>query len=115
MTIDIGNFYTNTPLDRYEYMRMRADEIPDEVMDEYDLKPKIHDGYIYFRIKKALYGLRQSSILAHKMLAKILNKDSRYPVKHMKEFWLHKTKDILFTIIVDDFEIFYLERKDVEE
>ena len=25
MTIDISNFYLNTPMDRYEYMRMKLD------------------------------------------------------------------------------------------
>ena len=58
MTIDIGNFYTNTPMDRYKYMRMHIDEIPPEIIEEYDLLPKVCDGYVYFRIKKAIYGLK---------------------------------------------------------
>ena len=75
MTIDIGNFYTNTPMDRYEYMRMHIDKIPQEIIDEYNLLPKVCNGFIYFCIKKAIYGLPQSGRLSHLMLAKILNKE----------------------------------------
>ena len=84
MTIDIGNFYTNTPMDRYEYMRMHISEIPPEIIDEYNLLPKVCDGYVFFRIKKAIYGLKQSGALAAKMLAKILNKRGYYQAKHTK-------------------------------
>jgi hypothetical protein len=34
MTMDIGNFYLNTPLGRYEYMRINITDIPQEVIDE---------------------------------------------------------------------------------
>ena len=106
MTIDIGNFYTNTPMDRYEYMRMHISEIPDEIIDKYDMKNKVaEDGYIYLRIKKAIYGLKQSGALANKMLSKILNKEWYYQAKHTKGLWLHKTKNISFTLVVDDFGV----------
>ena len=115
MTINIGNFYTNTPMDRYEYMRMHINEIPPEIIEEYDLLPKVCDGYVYFRIKKAIYGLKQSGALAAKMLAKILNKRGYYQAKHTKGLWLHKTKNILFTLVVDDFGVKYVRREDAEE
>jgi hypothetical protein len=37
MTMDIGNFYLNTPLDRFRYMRINISDIPQEVIDEYKL------------------------------------------------------------------------------
>ena len=115
MTIDIGNFYTNTPMDRFEYMWTHINEIPDETIEEYDLLSKVSDGYVYFRIKKAIYGLKQSGALSNKMLAKILNKEGYYQAKHTKGLWLHKTKSISFTLVVDDFGVAYKERKDCEE
>ena len=59
MTIDIRNFYINTPLDHYEYMRMHISEIPQEIIDKYNLLEKVNDGWIYFRIKMAIYGLKK--------------------------------------------------------
>ena len=32
-TIIISNFYLNTPMDRYEYMCMKLDMFPDDVME----------------------------------------------------------------------------------
>ena len=40
MTIDISNFYLNTPMDRYEYMHMKLDMFPDDVIEEYNLREK---------------------------------------------------------------------------
>ena len=40
MTIDIKDFYLNTPMARYEYMRLKLCDIPEEVTKHYDLKKK---------------------------------------------------------------------------
>ena len=36
-TLDIKLFYLNTPLDRYEYMKMPIGLIPQHIIDQYDL------------------------------------------------------------------------------
>ena len=38
MAIDISNFYLNTPMYRYEYMRMKLDMFPEDVTEEYNLR-----------------------------------------------------------------------------
>ena len=40
MTIDIANFYLNTPLTRLEYLKLKMREIPDEIIKLYNLKEK---------------------------------------------------------------------------
>eukprot|EP00804_Cyclotella_cryptica_P009172 CCRYP_003222-RA/>CCRYP_003222-RA protein AED:0.45 eAED:0.45 QI:0/-1/0/1/-1/1/1/0/129 len=35
MTMDISNFYLNTPLKRPEYIRMKLSNIPEEIITEY--------------------------------------------------------------------------------
>ena len=48
MTIDISNFYLNTPMDRYEYMRMKLEMFPDDVIEEYNLRERVEpNGYVY--------------------------------------------------------------------
>ena len=49
------------------------------------------------------------------MLAKILNKRGYYQVKYRKGLWLHKTKKILFTLVVDNFGVKYISREDAKE
>jgi hypothetical protein len=54
MGIDLKNFYLNTPLDRYEYMRLSINIIPDEIIDEYNLHPLVSNGYVYIEIRKGM-------------------------------------------------------------
>ena len=69
MTIDISNFYLNTPLDRYEYMKMKLANFPEEIVELCKLKDKAtNDGYVYAEVRKGMYGLPQVGILAQKQV-----------------------------------------------
>ena len=47
-------------MDEFEYMRIRVDNIPPDIMRRYDLDAKIHNGYVYVEILKGMYGLPQA-------------------------------------------------------
>ena len=73
MTINISNFYLNTPMDRYEYMRMKLDMFPEDVIEEYNLRDRVEpNGYVYIEVRKGMYGLPQAGLLAQKLLEKRL-------------------------------------------
>eukprot|EP00804_Cyclotella_cryptica_P025827 CCRYP_002706-RA/>CCRYP_002706-RA protein AED:0.44 eAED:0.44 QI:0/-1/0/1/-1/0/1/0/83 len=72
---DIGNMYLQTPMDRYKYMRIKADLVPEEFKNAYKLWDKIHNRYIYMEIRGVCYGLPQAAILANKLLKKQLAED----------------------------------------
>ena len=38
MSIDIKNFYLATPMDRYEYLKLKLCDIPAEIINEYGLR-----------------------------------------------------------------------------
>jgi len=82
MTIDIKNFYLNTPLDRYEYMKMPIDIIPEHLFKQYNLREKAINGFIYMEIRMGINGLLQAGILANKHLAKRIAKHGYYEVPH---------------------------------
>jgi hypothetical protein len=47
MTLDVKNFYINTPMTRYEYVRIKIDDVPEEIIVEYNLRDKIaSDGHV---------------------------------------------------------------------
>ena len=74
MSINIKNFYLNTQMARYEYMRLKIAELPQDFINEYKLHDKkTKDGYVYLEILKGMYGLHQARILAQKLLEKRLN------------------------------------------
>ena len=68
MTIDIKNFYLGTPMDIYEYMKIKFDMIPKEIKDKYNLHDKENNGYVYIEIQKGMYGLKQVGVLANEHL-----------------------------------------------
>ena len=48
MSIDIKKVYLNTLMPRYEYMRLKLSDLPDEVIHHYNLENIVtKDGYIY--------------------------------------------------------------------
>ena len=58
---DVGNFYTNLRLETPEYMRIHIRDIPEEVIEEYNVLQNINeDGYVYCEITGAMYGLAQA-------------------------------------------------------
>ena len=40
MTLDINFFYMNTPLARYEYLRLKISDLLEDVIEQYGLKDK---------------------------------------------------------------------------
>ena len=58
MTMDISNFYLNTPLKRAEYIKIKLEDIPDEVINEYKLRDTVNkNGYVHIKATKGMYGL----------------------------------------------------------
>ncbi|KAL7525184.1 hypothetical protein ACHAXR_004198, partial [Thalassiosira sp. AJA248-18] len=79
MGIDISNFYLNTPLPRYEYLKLKLTDIPQEVIDEYKLMQKATaDGHVYVEIRRGMYGLPQAGLIAQELLEKRLNKEGYF-------------------------------------
>jgi len=58
MTINVKDFYPNTPMARPEFMRLKINDIPEIVIKQYKLRERAtHDGYVYVQINKGIYGL----------------------------------------------------------
>jgi hypothetical protein len=71
MTMDISNFYINTPMKRPEYIRLNIRDIPQEIILEYNLNKIVDkDGSIYLAAIKGMYGLPHAGFIANKLLEK---------------------------------------------
>jgi hypothetical protein len=55
-----------------------------------------------------MHGLKQAGILANQLLQKRLAPFGYYPTRHTPGLWLHKTRPIAFSLIVDDFTVKYV-------
>jgi len=102
MTGDVKDFYLGTPMDDYEYMHIPISVIPDSIMEHYNLAPLIHKGFVYVEIRKGMYGLPQAGKIANDQLTKFLTPHSYEPVPITTGLWKHTTRDLSFTLVVDD-------------
>jgi hypothetical protein len=58
MTMDIKDFYHNTPMARYKHMQLKISNMPDNVIKHYQFTDLATlDGYVYCEIQKGMYGL----------------------------------------------------------
>jgi Reverse transcriptase (RNA-dependent DNA polymerase) len=115
-TIDIKDFYLNTPMspEDYAYMRIPRHAIPDDIFDKYELADKMHNGHAYLQIKKGMYGLKQAGRLANDQLVTFLASYGYRPVEHTPGLWRHDTRPIMFTLVVDDFGVQYTAQEDLD-
>ncbi len=111
--VDIEDFYLCMPMKRFEYMRLKISDIPEEITREYRLQVlATSDGYAYCEIQKGVYSLPQAGIIAQELLEERLAKYGYHQSKIIPGFWSHKTRPICFTLVVDDFAIKYINEAD---
>ena len=66
---DLKDFFLATPMKDPEYMRIHSKYFFDDVRTAYNIDEKIaSDGYVYIRIQKGMYGLKQAAVLAYNQL-----------------------------------------------
>ena len=69
LSADLKDFFLGTLMKTAEYMKISYNIFPQDIRDKYNLKQLVNaDGYVYIKIKKGMYGLKQAAILAYKQL-----------------------------------------------
>jgi hypothetical protein len=114
MMMDKKNYYLRTPLPRFEYMKMLLSRFPEEIIQKYNLNALAVNSWVYIEIRKGMYGLKQAGLLANQLLQTRLAPFGYYPARHTPGLWLHKTRPISFTLVVDDFTAKYVGKQHAE-
>ena len=108
MTIDIKDFYLNTPMAQYEYyMRIPVKFLPADIVAQYNLLPLIHNDHIMVEIRKGMYGLPQAGILANERLLRHLATHGYIAAANTPGLFTHTALPLTFSLVVDDFGIKY--------
>ena len=73
-------------------LKIHLKDTPNKVVIEYSLLP-IADasGYVYVDIRKGMYGLKETGIIAYKRLVRNLHPHGYVPVAHTRGIWTHST------------------------
>ena len=92
---------------------MKLSDIPQQIIDQYNLNNIVApDNYVYMEIQRAMYGLKQSGMLANKELKKVLTKAGYFPSQHTAGLFVHKTRPFSFVLVFDDFGVKYVNKAD---
>jgi hypothetical protein len=85
-----------------------------EVIDEYNLLDLAHEGHMYIKIQKGVYGLSQAGCLSNSVLHKLVAIDRYHLTEHTHSLWQQDTHPVYFLLVVDDVGIKYIGRRSVE-
>jgi hypothetical protein len=115
MTIDIKDFYLMTPMDRYEYFKMKIELFPQDIIDKCGLRDKVDaEGNVFCEVRRGMYGLPQAGIIAQELLTKCLHKAGYRQSEIAAGYWRHDWRPISFTLVGDDFGVKYTNKDNVE-
>ena len=100
-------------MSRAEYIRIQSKYFPPDIRDRYDIEGLISaDGYVYIKIIKVMYGLKQAIIIAYNQLIYHMDPHRYDPVPFTTGIWAHKTKKTKTKLCVGDFGVKYFSKYD---
>ncbi len=114
MCIDLKNFYPTAKLEFYKYMTIPLAYFPLWIVDQYNLNLYALNGKVHLELRWAVWGLPKAGILANKQLGRKLAPIGYKEHSNTPGLWYHKTRPILFTLVVNDFGVKYVNKSDVE-
>ena len=82
--------------------------IPQAFMYKYNLKDKAHNGYIFVRVTKGVYGLPQAGRISCGALVQHLELYGYFLSRKAPGLWIHNRCPNNFTLVVYDFGVKYL-------
>jgi hypothetical protein len=114
MTLDIKDFYLGTDLIRKEYMKIQRRQVPQAIIDQYNLEHLFFNDSIMVEISKGIYGLPQAGKLAQDRLILHLAKHGYHPTTSNPCLFRHSSGHLSFTLVVDDFGVIFRDRASAE-
>ena len=99
-------------MDGNEYIKIHIKNIPQDIIDTYNLQNIVTpDGYVYIKIKKGMYRLKQAAVLAYNNLVNNLREHGYAPIPQTVGLWKHKTLPTTFCLCFDNFGIKYFKKE----
>ncbi len=84
------------------------------MVKQYNLTELAIHGWVYIKMRHAVWGLAQDGILANKCLHQKLAPFGYFECMNTPGLWRHESRPISFTLVVDNFGVKYVNKKDVD-
>ena len=88
-------------------MKLSLDIIPEEIIQQYNLRNLVHKGFVYMKTQKGMYGIPQEGKIANDKLKLHLANFEYKPAPITPGLWQHQTRPLQFPLVVDDVGITY--------
>ena len=86
-TFEINDFYYGILIEYYECTRIQLSDIPQDIIDEYNLEATHHDGWVYIDIQKGIPWLKQAGKIDNDHLCTHMEKYGYSPVRRTPNLW----------------------------
>ena len=94
-TMDIKDFFLQTIIKTPEYMRIHSRYFTQQIKQKYNIDNKVaEDNYVYCKIIRGMYGLKQAARLVYDLLKSRLLPFGYYPDNICPNMWKHKSRRI---------------------
>jgi len=111
VTADIVDYYLHSKLDKGNevYMYIKVSDMPEFTQKHFNIQQYLEPGQlsVLVRVLGGLYGMPEAGYLAQQKLIPILATKGFVQCKSTPCLFIHPTRDIEFTLVVDDFFISY--------
>ena len=115
MTMELKDHFLQTVMKEAEYMRIHKRFLTEEIRHQYKTDDLVAvDGYIYCKIKRGMYGLKQAARLAYDLIKQRLAPYRYHPDNVCPNIWTHETRKTVFCLCVDDFGVKYFNKDDAD-
>jgi hypothetical protein len=102
--------YLTAALEYFEYMKIPVSLSPMWTIEQYNLNKLAVDGWVYIKMRRAVWGLPQSGILANKCLHWKLAPFGYHESVNTLGLQMHKSWRITFTLVVDNFGVKFVNK-----
>ena len=113
-SMHLKDIFLHTPMHSPELMKLAVKYFLHDIIENYNLNDSVHNGYIFIKIKRGMYGLKQASVLAYQYLSKLLTDGEYTQILGSLGMWKHETRKTLFCLCVGDFGMTYFSQEDVQ-
>jgi hypothetical protein len=114
MTADIKDFYLGSALTKPEYMWIHRSMIPPDIQQKFSASIVWHKDRAMVRVDNSIYGLPQAGRIAQLKLTDLLSRNGYRQAANTPCLFIHESRRIAFTLVVDDFAVKYAAREDVD-
>jgi len=112
LTLDLTDFYLGSVLPHPKYMWLTRDQLPPDIKERYNNVIHRTAYRTLVQIDKDIYGLTQAGKLAKNALLHLLESGGYYQRKNNPLLFHHKSQQISFVLVVNEFSVKYVDRSD---